>query len=781
MADVNGTTPNPKKRGRGRPRVGTPAKKRRIQAKLRSRVALGEETKVEWRELKDRLGLESDSALARRLLDRSSSPQTLSQPPTFDAGDVSSVGEHSESEELESSLSHLNVCDPEDEAEINALENTQLSVDIDYENWGEEEEDAYEYFDDVEKDPDYVPSVTMRTSSTILGRDIETYGVITPGEEVYDHALSVGVADETDDNIEFPDEIKVNHSGDIKDEQCSIVYTKSLLQLVEFLQQPADKMKCRDPKCSATGQPNPVAKSIGTGIVLKWYCGSGHLIWKWHSQPRFKYGLQAGDFMLSSSILLSGNNYSKVSLMSSFMNLGCVCETTFLRVQRQYCVPVIETFWQRKLQALVREMKRRDKVVLLGDGRMDSPGHSAQYCTYTVLDGNTRAIVAVEVVDKRQTDRKSSIMEKRGFEKAMDKLLEARVPIEEVCTDAHPQIGALMNADKGKYGVKGIFHSLDVWHGAKNLMKKLIAAGQEKSCTDLKQWTRDIINHFWWCCNKASTFGEFIVLWKGVLHHVCDVHTWAMGQCDHNPISADTPRTKTWLVSGSPAHKKLATIILNPRWLKTTHKYLRFRTTSDLESFQNHILMYASKRYAFSPPVYEARCQLAALDYNEHKDRAVWKAKDGHIKYKRRFQKKSERWSIYVPREPKKYLYIKDLQAEIVDKRVDSGRGMSTTQPMSETDPRRLASVMSIDIRELVPDAPDTAGGYDHPVTLPKAPMLPHHKLPVGSMSKLSVVRPWLLVLLQGQEIVPGVPVELQDSPLQDVQVNLLKRIRVLT
>ncbi|KAI8502456.1 hypothetical protein Bbelb_200440 [Branchiostoma belcheri] len=274
---------------------------------------------------------------------------------------------------------------------------------------------------------------------------------------------------------------------------------------------------------------------------------------------------------------------------------------------------------QRDIRQLREENEKLQRDVR--DGRMDSPGHSAQYCTYTVLDEKTRAIVAVEVVDKRQTDRKSSIMEKRGFEKAMDKLLEARVPIEEMLT-------------------KG--NTLDVWHGAKNLIKKLIAAGQEKSCTDLKQWTRDIINHFWWCCNKASTFGEFIVLWKGVLHHVCDVHTWAMGQCDHNPISADTPRTKTWLVSGSPAHKKLATIILNPRWLKTTHKYLRFRTTSDLESFQNHLLMYASKRYAFSPPVYEARCQLAALDYNEHKDRAVWKAKDGHIKYKRRFQKKSE-------------------------------------------------------------------------------------------------------------------------------------------
>ncbi|KAI8519210.1 hypothetical protein Bbelb_024670 [Branchiostoma belcheri] len=295
-------------------------------------------------------------------------------------------------------------------------------------------------------------------------------------------------------------------------------------------------------------------------------------------------------------------------------------------------------------------MRRQLNLSITDRRRTD--GLTRTQCTYTVLDGNTRAIVAVEVVDKRQTDRKSSIMEKRGFEKAMDKLLEARVPIEE--------------------------------------------AGQEKSCTDLKQWTRDIINHFWWCCNKASTFGEFFVLWKGVLHHVCDVHTWPMGQCDHNPISADTPRTKTWLVSGYPADNKLATIILNPRWLKTTHKYLRFRTTSDLESFQNHILMYAFKRYAFSPPVYEARCQLAALDYNEHKDRAVWKAKDGYIKYKRRFQKKSERWSIYVPREPKKYLYIKDLQAEIVDKRVDSGKCMSTTQPMSETDPRRLGTLAKI-------------------------------------------------------------------------------------
>ncbi|CAH1248387.1 Hypp8119 [Branchiostoma lanceolatum] len=110
--------------------------------------------------------------------------------------------------------------------------------------------------------------------------------------------------------------------------------------------------------------------------------------------------------------------------------------------------------------------------------------------------------------------------------------------------------------------------------------------------------------------------------------------TWTLGGCYHDPISETDVRTTTWLVSGSAPHQKLAAIILNKRWLKTAHKFLRFRLTSHLESFQNHILMYASKRFAFSPDVYGARCLLAAIDYNRHKDRPVAKRKrDGEVMY----------------------------------------------------------------------------------------------------------------------------------------------------
>lgn len=61
--------------------------------------------------------------------------------------------------------------------------------------------------------------------------------------------------------------------------------------------------------------------------------------------------------------------------------------------------------------------------------------------------------------------------------------------------------------------------------------------------------------------------------------------------------------------------------------------YMYSRSTAELENFQNHILMYAAKRFAYSPPVYRARNLLAALDYNEHIERGSLLNKDGSQRY----------------------------------------------------------------------------------------------------------------------------------------------------
>ena len=75
---------------------------------------------------------------------------------------------------------------------------------------------------------------------------------------------------------------------------------------------------------------------------------------------------------------------------------------------------------------------------------MDSPGWCAQYCTYTLMEYNTKKIVAITTVDKRQTDRKSTNMEKKGLEVCLMSLMNKGCVIDELVTDAHLAIGAML-------------------------------------------------------------------------------------------------------------------------------------------------------------------------------------------------------------------------------------------------------------------------------------------------------------------------------------------------
>ncbi|XP_041641442.1 uncharacterized protein LOC121508572 [Cheilinus undulatus] len=275
-------------------------------------------------------------------------------------------------------------------------------------------------------------------------------------------------------------------------------------------------------------------------------------------------------------------------------------------------------------------------VVALADGRMDSPGHSSQYCTYTTMELDTMDIISVVTVDKRQTDRKSVAMEKFAFIQTFDRFME-EIKIKETVTDAHVQIAALMDPQKGRYKDYGVIHSLNIWHAAKSLAKRLHAAGMISGQSAILVWLKDIVNHFWFVCQKAKDRDEFMGIWHGVLQHVRGRHEWSYVRCLHGPLDVGQLQ-KEYMTSKSAAHVALSHIVLNKRWLKNVEKWLTFRSTSDLESFQNHILMYAGKRYAFSPPVYEARTLLAALDYNHHIHRPVHVNKRGEVSQKKSTQ-----------------------------------------------------------------------------------------------------------------------------------------------
>ena len=80
--------------------------------------------------------------------------------------------------------------------------------------------------------------------------------------------------------------------------------------------------------------------------------------------------------------------------------------------------------------------KHKDKnLVLAGDGRCDSPGSSAKFCTYSIMEIDSSAILHAEAVDKREVDLHSPNMERKAFLRSMEFLLSS-INCTEIITDA---------------------------------------------------------------------------------------------------------------------------------------------------------------------------------------------------------------------------------------------------------------------------------------------------------------------------------------------------------
>lgn len=60
------------------------------------------------------------------------------------------------------------------------------------------------------------------------------------------------------------------------------------------------------------------------------------------------------------------------------------------------------------------------------------------------MENETKEVIHVATVEKRQTSWNSVVMEKEGFIETVDKLT-SEIKLVEICTDAHDQIAALMS------------------------------------------------------------------------------------------------------------------------------------------------------------------------------------------------------------------------------------------------------------------------------------------------------------------------------------------------
>ena len=81
------------------------------------------------------------------------------------------------------------------------------------------------------------------------------------------------------------------------------------------------------------------------------------------------------------------------------MKIQCFSSQTHLKHQRNYLIPIIVQMWKEEQEKLVERLSNLEGgVVLSGDGRSDSPDHSAKYGAFTVIEQRTNKVLDVQLV-----------------------------------------------------------------------------------------------------------------------------------------------------------------------------------------------------------------------------------------------------------------------------------------------------------------------------------------------------------------------------------------------
>ena len=391
-------------------------------------------------------------------------------------------------------------------------------------------------------------------------------------------------------------------------------------------------------------------------------CLSGHVN-SWQTQPILN-GMSAGNLLLSAAILFSGLTYTKFAHLCEILNLAIMKERTFHTVQSNYLFPVVNRTWDDHQRELYRKY-RGQRLAISGDGRCDSPGYSAKYCTYTMMLQESGEILNYHIVQVTETTS-SVAMEKEGFKRCLDDLIAVGFNFTTLATDRHTGIAALSRTEYPQ-----INHQFDVWHVAKGLMKKLTKAAKQKDCHDLSLWTKSICNHLWWSCqtceSNALTLKE---KWISVLHHSCNEHTWGDSEiftaCAHPPLEPEKNDGIKWLSPESASHKALQSIVLDKHLIKALSQMTEANHTGDLEVYHSVLLKYCEKRSHFSHDGMVARTALAALDNNHNIGRQHARTQTGELRYKVAYPKGRRDWVAKPITEDKSYHYITDMMTSVV-------------------------------------------------------------------------------------------------------------------
>ncbi|KAL8591976.1 hypothetical protein ACOMHN_020454 [Nucella lapillus] len=318
--------------------------------------------------------------------------------------------------------------------------------------------------------------------------------------------------------------------------------------------------------CRVCTKPCQVVKKDESGTSVKFSsdCQCGNTF-TWLSQP-YSRQLPLVNLVLAAAAFFTACSPTRLLDVFRYSNIACFSMRTYSNIQGAYLVPAVRNVWQ-KCQDHLFLARRGRTLKLAGDGRCDSPGHCAKYCSYTLMDAETAHILQVQLVQSNQV-RNSHAMELEGLKTALANMTN-KVCVSHLITDRHSSIKKYVKDHHGADDEHHIVHHFDIWHMAK----------------DRQQVVKD--------------------KWLSIVNHIADIHEGHGGtfsSCLHGALE---PRA--WIRRGTRQHETLRGIISSKFLLKDIGMLSPDVQTACLESYHAVVCHFAPKLYSFSYPVMESK------------------------------------------------------------------------------------------------------------------------------------------------------------------------------
>ena len=156
--------------------------------------------------------------------------------------------------------------------------------------------------------------------------------------------------------------------------------------------------------CIYCGSTSTQIRKIVTGTFLRitQKCMKCSRVRVWDSQP-YVGRTPAGNIRLSAAILFVGALPAQALRIFRTLNCPTISKKAFFRHQAHILQPAISSIWTTQQEYLIAQFRDHKKPLqLAGDGRADSPGHSAKYGSYSVIDLTCNKVLDFKLVQVYQ-------------------------------------------------------------------------------------------------------------------------------------------------------------------------------------------------------------------------------------------------------------------------------------------------------------------------------------------------------------------------------------------